>query len=202
MDVYTLFFILFFGATIIAIFVELKIRSKAAKEMDEIKKGKRQKIYITEGSIIKKNTFERKYFLLLFLIIIVLLAIVIIYYNKNTNPGLFLPYIVMLIFLPIIMIYKAIEKMIFKYKLKKYDYYFEEALLIGKYSTGDEGNKTYYLIFADEEKKVYTKYTDYLTAEVGDIYHLLNLGGNKYPFNSQMYQLEDESKIVRRINND
>lgn len=112
-------FSLFFGAVIITIFGELKISGKATKEMDEIKTGKKPKIYITKETIIEKNTFSRKYFLLLFLVIILSLAIVIFYYNKNTNPGLFLPYIVVLIFLPMVMIYKAIENMIFKYKLKK-----------------------------------------------------------------------------------
>lgn len=192
---------IFFGVMIVAIISSIKKGNIERSKMQAIKDGLESKKIITKEEMLNSTTSGNIFYVFFLLVFFLIVGGIVVSAAsfENTSISLLIPYILFGVIFVLVPVSGIISNIKMKREIEMDNYYVEEDILSNKYSRRSDNNTSYYFEFQNQQRSIKTKSTEYRISEIGDKFYIIIVGKRRLVFNSNYYDLEDESKITKRI---
>ena len=200
MDWFYIVVIIFFGLLILGVIIT-NIRTKGKVDQTQnIFDGLEPKTMINRQFLLKGTKFDKVYIMsIIFGPVIMFVSFILVFDYSEIDFPTVLPFILFylcFISIPLFLLSKSNK---YKNAIINDDYYIEEDILIKKFYSYTDNITNYYFKFQNQNKSILTTKIEYHKAEIGEKFYIIFAGNSRSAYNATLYQLEDESKIVKRV---
>lgn len=192
---------IFFGLMIIAVISSIKKGNIERSRMQAIKEGLESKKIITKEEMLKGTTSGNIFYIIFLLVFLAIAGGMVVSATsiETANIAMFIPFIIFGLIFVFVPVSSIISNIKMKRELENDNYYVEEDILVNKYSRRHDDKTSYYFEFQSQQGRIKTRSMEYRTSEMGDKFYIIIVANKRLAFNSNYYDLEDESKITKRI---
>ena len=190
-----------FGVIIFSIINMLRRNNEQRARIIAIKEGMEERVVLTDEIMLKGLHSDMIFFVIFIGIFLMVFSGFVFNFGSFETFSIvaLIPVLFFAIFFVGIPSKGIIDNIKYKNAIKSGNYYVEEDIVSNKYTRRSDDNTHYYLEFQGQPKKIKITRMEYHTTEIGDKYYIIIAGKTRKAFNATVYQLQDESKITKRI---